>query len=126
MLTPVALFKCLSDETRLRCLLLLLKGELCVCDLTRALALSQPKISRHLAFLRACQVVADRRQASWVHYRLHEQLPDWALEVLRFCARILADDPLHRQDLARLREAGKGTVCGSDRPVDSPTQERPP
>ncbi|HLF96446.1 MAG TPA: metalloregulator ArsR/SmtB family transcription factor [Methylococcaceae bacterium] len=115
MLTPVTLFKCLADETRLRCLLLLLKGELCVCELTRALALSQPKISRHLAQLRACRVVADRRRGLWVYYRLHDQLPAWALAVLHAAAESMADDSLHRQDGLRLHGAAAG-CCESEPP----------
>ncbi|MCH8531062.1 MAG: metalloregulator ArsR/SmtB family transcription factor [Saccharospirillum sp.] len=80
---PHAFYKCLSDETRLRTLLLIRQnGELCVCELVEALELSQPKISRHLATLRQCGLLQDRRQGQWVYYRLHPQLPDWCLAVL--------------------------------------------
>lgn len=112
-LHPTALFKCLADATRLRCVALLLHGELCVCDLTRALELPQPTVSRHLAQLRAGRVVADRRQGLWVYYRLHEQLPDWAMAVLKAAVQALADDPVHGQDLARLKHIG-GAVCGEE------------
>ncbi|GGX79876.1 transcriptional regulator [Litchfieldella qijiaojingensis] len=82
------LFKCLADDTRLAILLLVqAEEELCVCELTHVLATSQPKISRHLAQLRACQLVADRRQGQWVYYRLHPELPAWAHEVLETTAR---------------------------------------
>lgn len=75
--------KQLSDETRLRCLILMLaEGELCVCELTYALGLSQPKVSRHLAHLRQGELVQDRRAGQWIHYRLHDDLPDWAHSVL--------------------------------------------
>ena len=81
---PEMLFRALSDETRLRCVMLVLQhGELCVCNLTEALNLSQPKISRHLATLKAARVLQDRREGVWVHYRLHAQLPAWALDVLQ-------------------------------------------
>lgn len=83
-MSPELLFRALSDETRLRCVMLVLQyGELCVCKLTAALNLSQPKISRHLATLKAAQVLQDRREGVWVHYRLHAQLPPWALSVLQ-------------------------------------------
>ena len=76
-------FKQLSDETRLRCLMLMLaEGELCVCEFIHALDLSQPKISRHLAHLRKSGVVQDRRDGQWIHYRLHDALPQWAVDVL--------------------------------------------
>src|SRR5690606_12109290 len=75
-MTPPALFKALADETRARIVLLIThEQELCVCELTCALNQSQPKISRHLAQLRASGLLADRRQGQWVYYRLHPHLP---------------------------------------------------
>ncbi|WP_439134682.1 metalloregulator ArsR/SmtB family transcription factor [Pseudomaricurvus sp.] len=82
-MSPLTLFKCLAEDTRLKSMLLIrLKGELCVCDLQAALQLSQPKVSRHLAELRKCQLLEDERRGKWVYYRLHPLLPDWATEVL--------------------------------------------
>ncbi|MCY1283895.1 Arsenic resistance transcriptional regulator ArsR1 [compost metagenome] len=63
-------------------LLITREEELCVCELTCALDESQPKISRHLATLRTCGLLADRRQGQWVYYRLHPDLPDWVRRVL--------------------------------------------
>jgi len=84
MIAPPDLFKCLADPTRARATLLIAQeGELCVCELVCALGDSQPKISRHLAQLRAAGLLLDRRQGQWVYYRLHPQLPQWALEILR-------------------------------------------
>src|SRR3989304_3575780 len=83
VITVENFFPALADPTRLRCLLLLAaEGELCVCELTHALGESQPKISRHLAMLRAAGIVSDRREGLWVHYRLNPELPPWAREVL--------------------------------------------
>lgn len=83
-LLPAAFFAALADETRLRVLMLLAtEGELCVCELTHALAQPQPKISRHLALLREHGIVMDRREGLWVHYRIHPDLPAWAADVLR-------------------------------------------
>lgn len=82
-LTPVMLCKCLADDTRLNAMMLLSRfGEVCVCDLVSALALPQPTVSRHLAQLRSCGLVQDRRAGQWVHYRLNDALPDWALAVI--------------------------------------------
>ncbi|KMM84182.1 transcriptional regulator, ArsR family [Pseudomonas taetrolens] len=84
MLNPAALFKCLSDETRARATLLIAReGELCVCELVCALDDSQPKISRHLAQLRGCGLLLDRRQGQWVYYRLNPELPEWVRAVLQ-------------------------------------------
>ena len=78
------LFTALSHDTRLRTLLLLAEhGELCVCELTHAIGVSQPHLSRHLSQLRETGLVADRRAGLWVYYRIHPGLPGWALAVLR-------------------------------------------
>ncbi|PKG93244.1 metalloregulator ArsR/SmtB family transcription factor [Paraglaciecola sp. MB-3u-78] len=85
---PVVFYKCLSEDTRLKCLLLItLKGELCVCDLISALQLSQPKVSRHLAELRKCGILSDQRRGKWVFYQLNQALPNWSLEVLKLTAK---------------------------------------
>ena len=77
-------FKCLSDATRLDILkLVMTKENICVCELTEQLQLSQPKISRHLALLRNLSILLDQRQGQWVYYRLNPNLPEWANDVLR-------------------------------------------
>ena len=82
-LSPETLFRLLANPTRLQSVMLLhAEGRLCVCELTHALQLSQPKISRHLAQLRDAGVVTDERRGQWVHYRLAEGLPDWAHRVI--------------------------------------------
>ncbi|MBD1566250.1 metalloregulator ArsR/SmtB family transcription factor [Vibrio sp. SA48] len=80
---PHQFFKMLSDETRLRCLLLIAReGRLCVCELTGALQQSQPKISRHLALLRQSGVLVDERRGQWVYYQVSNQLPGWLRKVI--------------------------------------------
>ncbi|WP_444931077.1 metalloregulator ArsR/SmtB family transcription factor [Microbulbifer sp. SSSA002] len=82
-MNPVQFYKCLADDTRLRTLLLIAhEEELCVCELTTALELSQPKISRHLALLRSSDLLQDRRQGQWVFYRINPDLSAWAKSVL--------------------------------------------
>ena len=78
-----ALIQALADGTRLRVLVLLTREtSLCVCELTAALDVSQPKMSRHLAALRALDIVEDARIANRVFYRLHPGVPDWARGVV--------------------------------------------
>jgi ArsR family transcriptional regulator len=67
---PAFLFKTLSDTTRLRLLNLLSAGETCVCELTDALHIVQPKVSRHLARLKRAGLVEARREGKWMYYRL--------------------------------------------------------
>lgn len=88
MIQPEKLFRLLADATRLRSLILLqAEGSLCVCELTHALDISQPMISRHLGQLRDAGVVVDERRGQWVHYRLADDLPDWVHEVIAASAR---------------------------------------
>lgn len=104
MLLPESYFKALSDETRLRCLTLLYKeGELCVCELTTALELSQPKISRHLAPLRHHGILQDSRIGQWVYYKINPSLPGWALNVLAAAVEATVSNSVYQQDLVRLK-----------------------
>ena len=83
MIDQQAFFEALSDPIRRRLLGMLLdEDESCVCNLQGALEVSQPKVSRHLAVLREAGLVLARRQGVWMHYRIHPQLPAWALRVL--------------------------------------------
>lgn len=83
LLTPDQFCKSLADETRARIALLVeAESELCVCELTCALGVTQSKISRHLALLRSSGLLSDRRDGQWVYYRLHPDLPGWVLQVL--------------------------------------------
>lgn len=96
-------FTALAHPLRLRALLLLhQEGELCVCELTHALGVSQPMISRHLAQLRRDSLVADRRQGTWVYYRLHDTLPEWARQVLADTAGGVAGQAPYADDRAAL------------------------
>lgn len=97
------LFRALSDPTRLRCLMLLQReGELCVCELTHATGLAQPKISRHLAQMREAGLVQDRRAGQWVYYRLHADLAEWIRTVLDATVQGLSSEPIFARDLERL------------------------
>jgi len=96
-------FAALANQTRLRCLVLLLeRGELCVCELTEAIGAAQPTISRHLAQLRETGLVSGRRQGLWIHYRVHPDLPAWATHVLEQTALGVRGQPPFADDLAAL------------------------
>ena len=102
-MSPADLLSLLADPTRLRCVTLLAaEGELCVCELTAALAVAQPKVSRHLALLRDGGVVADRRDGRWIHYRLHPTLPAWAQRVIDELATAAAGEAPFVADRKRL------------------------
>ncbi|WDE13021.1 metalloregulator ArsR/SmtB family transcription factor [Thalassomonas haliotis] len=79
-------FKALSDDTRLQLILLIFaEQELCVCELTQALDLSQPKISRHIAILRQLGLLTDRRAGKWVFYSLSDKLANWQFTAISDC-----------------------------------------
>jgi ArsR family transcriptional regulator len=80
---PVAIFKALGDELRLAALMLIREQKkLCVCELTEALDIPQPKASRHLATLRDAGMLDAERQGQWVYYSLNPRMPHWLLRVL--------------------------------------------
>jgi ArsR family transcriptional regulator, arsenate/arsenite/antimonite-responsive transcriptional repressor len=103
-MTPSNLFKCLADETRLRCMVLLHKeGKLCVCELTHALDMLQPKISRHLAQLRQCNLLLDSREGQWVYYQINPALPAWAVDILDVTVKELNGEHKQQKDFDRLQ-----------------------
>ena len=91
-MNPRIFFKCLADDTRLKSLLIISNlGEVCVCDLTNALQVDQPKISRHLAELRKCKLVTDNRKGKWVYYKINSDLPEWAQNILTLTLKSNSD-----------------------------------
>jgi ArsR family transcriptional regulator len=111
-LTPDDLTNVLSDTTRLRILMLLTKvEELCVCQLTETLDMVQPKISRHLAIMRQKQIVMDRRDGLWVHYRLHPELPTWCYKaLLALSAGCELVEP-YKGDMEKLQSKSASNCC---------------
>jgi ArsR family transcriptional regulator len=79
---PVDFMKALADDTRMTSMVLLLEGSLCVCDLMDRLALSQPKVSRHLALLRDAGLVTTERRGQWIFYSIASDLPTWVMNTL--------------------------------------------
>jgi len=99
------LFAALSDRTRLRLLNLMDGREVCVCYFVEILAQSQPKISRHLAYLRRAGVVAARREGKWVHYRIVVPVNTGGAKILRETLAALRQDREMQADLIRLRRS---------------------
>ncbi len=82
MVSMQTFFTALADRTRRRILNLIRDQELCVCFLTEVLDVSQPKISRHLAYLRNAEIVAARRDGKWMYYRITEPEDLYAAQIL--------------------------------------------
>jgi ArsR family transcriptional regulator len=112
MFDPQDFYSALADDTRRRLLALLQKqGELCVCELGAALDMAQPKVSRHLAVMREAAMLAQRREGTWMFYRLDPHLPLWAARTLEAMLDGMPDEVL-RADAARLSAmAGRPERC---------------
>ena len=96
-------FSALSHPLRLRALLLLhLEGELCVCELNHALNVSQPMLSRHLAHLRQWKLVNHRQEGLWVFYRIADDLPGWAEQVLENTSTGVSSESPYADDIKLL------------------------
>jgi ArsR family transcriptional regulator len=107
------IFKALADDTRVRVLKLLSRGELCVCEIAAALDMEQPRLSFHLRILKEAGIVVDRRQERWILYRLND-----ADMFLRFLFLAIQEKPPNAQfldDLGRLE-----VFCRSGRPCLKP------
>jgi ArsR family transcriptional regulator len=98
-------FQALGDQTRLRLLNLMGEQEICVCYLVEILGQPQPKISRHLAYLRRAGIVAARREGKWMHYRIVMPPEIGAAQVLRQTLAWLREDRKMQADRARLSKA---------------------
>lgn len=96
------LFRAVSDPTRLRILNLLSESELCVCHIVEALRIPQPKVSRHLAYLRKAGLVLARREGLWIHYRLAPASNEFHQKLLDCLACCFEDIPTMAKDLNRI------------------------
>ena len=117
-LSVLPVFRALADLTRVRILHLLRQGPLCVGDLVSVLDIAQPKVSRHLAYLRRASLVEDEKRGLWCFYRLTPARPGFhkkLLELLDAAAADVADAAADESALRKLRT--KGGCC--------PQHERP-
>ena len=96
------LFKALADKTRLRLLNLMGSDEVCVCYFVEVLQTPQPKISRHLAYLRRAGIVDARREGKWMHYRIVQPKDPSAANVLKNIQNWLTNDREMQRDRSRL------------------------
>jgi ArsR family transcriptional regulator len=108
-----SLFRAFSDRTRLRILNLLRDGEKCVCDLQSVLDVPQPKVSRHLAYLRRAGLVTARKEGLWSYYKLAPARGAFHAKLLDCLACCFQDVPELARDarcIGRVRSRG---CCGS-------------
>ena len=99
---PELFFSALADKTRLRLLNLMRDGEVCVCFFAGTLGTNNPKISRHLSYLKRAGLVTGRRDGKWVHYRINQPKDEYAKEVFAATMKMLESDKEMKTDRKRL------------------------
>ncbi|HET9524565.1 MAG TPA: metalloregulator ArsR/SmtB family transcription factor [Pyrinomonadaceae bacterium] len=114
-------FRALADRTRLRILNLMRTEEVCVCFFVEVLKTHQPKISRHLAYLRKAGMVGARREGPWMHYRIVEPADPDAARVLTDTLIWLSNDPEMQRDRERLLKV----CCAPQLPISIQGAPRP-
>ena len=114
-------FRALADSTRLRIINLIGDQEVCVCFFVEILKTNQPKISRHLAYLRRAGIVAARREGIWMHYRIAAPKDENAAKVLQAVREWLVKDSLMQQDRTRLNKI----CCAPELPVQLQGSPKP-
>ena len=114
-------FAALADRTRLRLINLMALDEICVCFFVETLSESQPKVSRHLAYLRRAGLVEARRDGKWMHYRLAEPPDERAARAFREVLAWLAEDPEMKRD----RQSLMKVCCAPQLPVQLQGAPRP-
>lgn len=117
----VNLFAALADRTRLRVLNLLGAGEVCVCYFVEILGESQPKVSRHLAYLRRAGVVSARRDGKWIHYSIAKPADAAHARVLESTLTALERDKQMQRDRAALEKV----CCAAKLPETLQNAPRP-
>lgn len=115
------LFKALADPTRLRLINLMGHDEVCVCFFVEVLNTNQPKISRHLAYLRRAGVVAARRDGKWIHYRVVEPPDPNAANIFREVRAWMTNHPKMQRDRSQLDLI----CCAAQLPVQLQKAPRP-
>ena len=107
----VLFFRALADRTRLRLLNLIGNREVCVCFFVEILGTNQPKISRHLAYLRRAGIVEARREGKWMHYRISDPVDATVKSFLKGVSTWLDEDEAMKKERLRL-----DNICSAPKP----------
>jgi DNA-binding transcriptional ArsR family regulator len=114
MIEILNITKALSDENRIRALMMLSGGELCVCQIIEMLGLAPSTVSKHMSILRQAGLVETRKEGRWIYYRLADREAPKASEVLDWLERHLKKDKKILDDvkqLQRMQKMSKDELC---------------
>lgn len=109
-------FKALSEEMRLRIVMLLTHGELCVCDIMDVLDEPQSKVSRHLSYLKNSGIITSRRVGVWMHYTLSERKDETLDAQIEFMRERLSPLPGFHEDVVKMEALKERKACEGPRP----------
>lgn len=107
MLEIVNITKALSDENRVRVLMILADGELCVCQIIEMLGLAPSTVSKHMSILRQADLVETRKEGRWIYYRLADREAQSAYEIINWLKKHLKNDKRISDDVKQLRRMQK-------------------
>jgi len=104
----LSIAKALSDENRVRALMMLSHGELCVCQLIEMLGLAPSTVSKHMSILRQARLVQARKEGRWMYYRLpNGDVPQCVLEAIQWMRNAIAGDKQIVADDKRVKRISK-------------------
>lgn len=108
----VKVFKALADKNRLRILKMLQHKKMCVCELSAALGITRPSVSKHLALMKEAGLVLDERNGQWIDYRLcDEHINDYAPVIQSHLSEWINDDSKIREDIRNIKKLNRETIC---------------
>jgi ArsR family transcriptional regulator len=105
------IYKALSEEMRLRILMLLTQGELCVCDIMAVLDEPQSKVSRHLAYLKNSGLIQGKRVGTWMHYFVRDPLDGLTSAHIELLKKELSNLVWAKADAEKMREVQAQKLC---------------
>ena len=111
MRNMINITKALSDKNRVRALMMLSRGDLCVCQLIEMLRLAPSTVSKHMSILRQAQLVTARKQARWMYYRIaDEDAPEYVVQAIEWVRNSLGRDKQITSDAKRLKAVCEKTI----------------
>ena len=108
-------YKALSDENRLRIINILMKKELCVCEIEAILNMSQSNVSRHLNKLKAADIVTSRKESQWAFYTLSDKFIRDNVYLYEHLQKSLIKDEQLNEDVAKLSALEILPKCGGQK-----------
>lgn len=108
----VKVFKAVADPNRIRILKMLQQKKMCVCELSAALGITQPSVSRHLAMMKEAGLVRDEREGHWINYQLSEEkVNQYAPVIMEHIKSWINDNSRIKEDAAKIKSLNRETLC---------------